>query len=235
MGYIDSRGWEGDLTLEIYTPIRDGNLADLVHKKNLSGFNSTANTVLSQMLAALDFLASVGIVHRDVKPENILFSRISSGRYKFQLANFGLANSFVYKVAHTDCGTDRFKSPEIFNHCIQNHKTDVWSLYVAIVWMMDVNGFRNANFANEKSLYKIFLHAADTHKALERLRPMAIYDPEYRASATMVLKNLYHGRHMTTPLCDVPNISPTLWNDWCKHAMSYDNLFSKQVGAMISR
>lgn len=47
--------------------------------------------LLKQTLGALNFLAFVSIVHRDVKPENILYSW-EDGKHIFKLADFGLSS-----------------------------------------------------------------------------------------------------------------------------------------------
>lgn len=53
---------------------------------------------IAQMLETLDCLAHNGIVHRDVKPENILYVSGPGGQYTFQLGDFGLCNRVVDAV-----------------------------------------------------------------------------------------------------------------------------------------
>jgi serine/threonine protein kinase len=50
-----------------------------------SGANASAiaNSVFPQMLQALDCIAWKGIIHRDVKPENILYISQLGGQYQF--------------------------------------------------------------------------------------------------------------------------------------------------------
>ena len=55
------------------------------------------DTDFSHMLQALDSIDFKGVMHRDVKPKNILFAR-SSARHCFQLADFGLCEV----IARTD-------------------------------------------------------------------------------------------------------------------------------------
>lgn len=64
--------------------------------------------VLGQMLSALDYLASNNLIHRDVKPENILYSD-EKGSYLFQLADLGLVNH--RSQATTFCGTSATRLP----------------------------------------------------------------------------------------------------------------------------
>lgn len=69
--------------------------------------------VMQQLLRGLDFLHTNMVVHRDLKPDNILMS--SSGRVK--IADFGLARIYRFNMALTpgvshnssDCCNDNFK------------------------------------------------------------------------------------------------------------------------------
>lgn len=73
--------------------LEEGNLADLSTDGTFTLTSGRPERCLQQMLSALDFLDYKGIVHRDVKPENILCSLFPEGRgYHFRLSDFGLAN-----------------------------------------------------------------------------------------------------------------------------------------------
>ena len=66
--------------------------------------------VIDEVGAALDYAHSQGVVHRDVKPANIMSA--SDGRFK--LADFGIAtlNEDTLTVENTQIGTPSFMSPE---------------------------------------------------------------------------------------------------------------------------
>ena len=52
---------------------------------------------MSQLLCGLDFLHSNLVVHRDLKPDNILIS----SRGEVKIADFGLARMYAYNIALT--------------------------------------------------------------------------------------------------------------------------------------
>ena len=196
----------------------------------MSGYNKAADLVLKQMLAALDFLAFAGYVHRDVKPGNILYQKNSDGSYHFQLADFGISNTLQRMGwAETRCGTENYYAPEIFHRDPHNSKADVWSLYVTMVWLMNTRGFRHMSFNREEHLYKFLLEAAELEPNLEQLRPMAVYDPAYRASAAMMLKNIYQGFGLSTPFDTVKRLSPDLWQNWWSRVRRGKTGYSQKV------
>ncbi len=81
--YVDSRG--GRLTLDEAIPLLRGVLEGLAY----------AHTATVKMLVANDQVRSfTGIVHRDIKPQNILLERMRDGWIP-KIADFGLSKSFA--------------------------------------------------------------------------------------------------------------------------------------------
>lgn len=87
--------------------------------------------VCVQVAEALAYSHSLGVVHRDVKPENIMVSRASGGRPRARLMDFGLAfeagESSLTKTGVV-CGTVLYLSPEQVQGGPIDGRTDVYSL-----------------------------------------------------------------------------------------------------------
>jgi len=89
--FISAQGWGGP-HLEIFTRLKDGNIQTLIHNGLFIQDSRSTTCLLCHMLQALDHIAFRGIIHRDVKPENILYTCLPAGGYTFQLTDFGVCN-----------------------------------------------------------------------------------------------------------------------------------------------
>lgn len=84
--------------------------------------------ILVQICLGLDYLHEKKILHRDLKPQNILIS--TKGFIK--LTDFGFAKQYTEQVndevTRTDIGTLDYMAPEIIKNKPYGAKTEVWSL-----------------------------------------------------------------------------------------------------------
>ncbi|GME39004.1 calcium/calmodulin-dependent protein kinase [Neofusicoccum parvum] len=58
---------------EIITPLKHGNVRDLIKQGVFLAQTDVISTLTHHMLQALDYISIRGIVHRDIKPQNILY------------------------------------------------------------------------------------------------------------------------------------------------------------------
>ncbi len=194
---------------EIFMPLRKGTLTSLVKTEPIPDYAKFCREVLRQMLSALDYLASKKLVHRDVKPDNILYSILPGDRgYQFQLADFGLAHH--HSLATTVCGTGYYQAPELWPdkskvYAPQSHKMDVWSLYATMV-AID-SGFK---YLPRTADYSVVLKALEEKAQGSPLEPMARRHPDRRASAAQMLLYTFSGEGLETPRSEIPPIPPAV-------------------------
>ena len=114
---------------------------DLRHVIQSGALSATeALAIVPQVCEALQFAHEEGIVHRDVKPENILLDK--KGRVK--IADFGLAKlldkpATIYTLTQAGqrMGTPHYMAPEQIEHPGQvDHRADIYSLGVVFYEML---------------------------------------------------------------------------------------------------
>ena len=178
--------------------LKEGNIESRIFDNFFLNNHDEAKALLGQMLQALDYLASLGVVHRDVKPENILYERTADGgRVRYQLADFGLANFAT--DAGSFAGTSRYRAPELemAPSTPQSHMMDVFSLFVTMAMAMDAAGFRGKGCQTLALRIAAVKDAADS-KMLFCISAMVNVDPAMRASAADILVEFFHGEGRST-------------------------------------
>jgi serine/threonine protein kinase len=87
-----------------------------------------------QLLSALYFLHSYDILHRDVKPTNIL---LTNDKKNLKICDFGFAKiTTKMQRVSTICGSPLYMAPEILNHKKYDSACDIWALGMILFEMM---------------------------------------------------------------------------------------------------
>lgn len=171
-------------------------------------WDSTCSKVAEHMLSALAYLATKNIVHRDVKPDNILFrfdEKVESHGlggslrrdYLFQLADFGLA-TYATKTPTSRCGTAYYQAPELYleaphDKVIHSHRSDIYSLCVTLVATREgLQTFRS--FVAPPSYLNIFHFVQTKIRGAPLLEAMGRVTPYERPSAADLLEEYFTPR-----------------------------------------
>lgn len=125
-------------------PLCSGDLRSLLKTRDFFPLEN-AISILQQIALAIDYAHKNGVIHGDIKPENILFSQNPSQIY---LADFGMSKYFVFKerfasvtnviisVPSAGAGSTMYLSPEQLEKQHQSPFSDIYSFTMVAYEML---------------------------------------------------------------------------------------------------
>ena len=129
-----------------------------------------ANQLLTQLASALDAAHGRGLVHRDVKPANVLIA-VNEGEERAYLTDFGLAKRFdsessIASLTQTGVviGTVDYMSPEQITGGHTDARTDIYAL--GCVFFQMLTG--QVPYQRQDSVATLYAHVHEPPPALER-------------------------------------------------------------------
>jgi len=175
--------------------VEGGNLLELVlRQKNQHREQDTARIMKSILLAIL-YCHNCGVVHRDIKPDNLLISKDLSS---VQLSDFGLATVLEKdQTASATVGTRAYLSPEMILKEPYSYAVDMWG--VGCIAYVLLCGYHPFSDYIETPLYiqivtgqwEFHEHewANITDDAKDFVSELLILDPAYRMTAQEALRH----------------------------------------------
>jgi len=140
---------------------------------------SNAADAVWQMLLALNYIHSHGIVHRDLKLENFLYESKESNHLK--LIDFGFSKVWDPNIKmHMSCGTLSYVAPEVLSKSYTS-QCDLWSL--GVVAFILLVGYMPFSGSEEKQ-------TKDIQEGQFKMKPdrWALVSPEAREFVTSLLQ-----------------------------------------------
>ncbi|KAI8639727.1 kinase-like domain-containing protein [Parasitella parasitica] len=130
--HIESFIWKNDVWI-VMEYMEGGSLTDIVTQSFMSEREIAA--VCLEVLNGLDYLHSRGIIHRDIKSDNILIG--NEGQIK--LSDFGYCAQIDKKQSKrtTLAGTPCWMAPEVVQRKEYGPSVDIWSLGITAIEMVE--------------------------------------------------------------------------------------------------
>lgn len=107
---------------------------DLSKNLDYSMNEKIVKSYFSQIVNGLIYLSNNNIIHRDIKPKNIL---LTNDKKTIKLCDFGLAKIMTGLTRmNTICGSPLYMAPEILNQKNYTNTIDIWSIGIILFEMI---------------------------------------------------------------------------------------------------
>lgn len=177
--------------------VKGGDLFELI-TTSTKYTEKVASRMANNMFSALAYLHAAGIVHRDVKPENLLVCEMNDGTKTLKLGDFGLATE-VKEPLLVVCGTPTYVAPDILSENGYGLKVDVWAAgVITYILLCGFPPFVSTDNNQEELFDKILEGKFEflspfwddvSSSAKDLITHVLQVDPEVRYSAADVLKH----------------------------------------------
>ncbi|MEN3335597.1 MAG: eukaryotic-like serine/threonine-protein kinase, partial [Blastocatellia bacterium] len=163
---------EGNTPFIVMEYVNGITLGELMRQHGALSIERAAN-ILRQICGALDDAHGVGVIHRDIKPDNIIIGDYGNSDW-VEVVDFGVAKiqeDLNRRVALTGenilVGTPRYMSPEQCEEMPVDARSDIYSLGVVLYEMLA----GEAPFNWDSSTRLLVAHATEPPEPLRAKRP----------------------------------------------------------------
>ncbi|XP_058458351.1 uncharacterized protein LOC131434981 isoform X3 [Malaya genurostris] len=163
-----------------------------------------ASRVFSQIISAVDYCHCKGIVHRDLKAENVLLDN----EMNVKLADFGFSNTFTEGAPlRTWCGSPPYAAPEVFQGVeYDGPKSDIWSLgvvlYVLVCGALPFDGATLHDLRSVVVTGKFRIPFFMSQECEHLIRHMLVVEPEKRYTLRQIGNHKWLEMYNTIPILE---------------------------------
>ncbi|XP_045487242.1 serine/threonine-protein kinase par-1 isoform X1 [Pieris rapae] len=161
---------------------------------------SEAARAFAQMVAAVGYCHANGVVHRDLKAENLLLDKDMN----IKLADFGFSNEYTSgSPLSTWCGSPPYAAPELFEgRQYDGPKADIWSLgvvlYVLVCGALPFDGGTLSELRSVVVSGKFRIPYFMSQDCEHLIRHMLVVEPDRRLTLRAVGRHRWLRTHCNT-------------------------------------
>lgn len=150
-----------------------------------------AARVFTQLVSAVHYCHLRGVVHRDLKAENVLLDKDMN----IKLADFGFSNHFKEGATlRTWCGSPPYAAPEVFQGLeYDGPKSDIWSLgvvlYALVCGALPFDGKTILELKSRVVLGKFRIPFFMSQECEQLIRNMLVVEPDRRYTIKQIIKH----------------------------------------------
>lgn len=149
----------------------EGESLSALLKREIAMHPVVAADIVAQAADALYAAHELGILHRDIKPDNIMVSKRTDGTFVVKLVDFGIARTMdrgTQQVTRTGfaVGTPEYMSPEQLSGDVLDARSDQYSL--ALVAFISLTG--HEAFPNSSSKESLIARLTSRPRRLDEVR-----------------------------------------------------------------
>jgi len=130
--------------------VTGGELLDIVSAKG-SFAPSEAAEIIREVLLAVDYMHKNGIVHRDLKLENLL---VDEKNKTVKITDFGLSKNYFAEVPSKCVGSILYIAPEVLLCDTYDNAVDVWSIGVMTYMLLSGSAPFDSLVDNEMEIFE---------------------------------------------------------------------------------
>jgi serine/threonine protein kinase len=206
---------ESDGQLYIVMELMEGSLATVLSSRSSPLSVDQAVNIARQVASALEYAHQQGIIHRDVKPSNILLTSEGEAR----LSDFGLARvvetTTIITASGMVLGTPQYMAPEQWMTEVVDHRADIYSLGAVLYEMLTLRPPFDAN--NPLAiLHRVMETNVESIRVHNAAVPPALDKAVLRALAKDLGERYQTASQFATALeKSVQSVSPEeFWREW---------------------